>query len=122
VGRKKVLVIEDNALNMKLVRVLLGLGDYQVLEARDAEKGLALAREHRPDLILMDVQLPGMDGLSATRVLKEDPLLRDTAVVAMTAHAMPGDDEKARQAGCSGYIPKPIDTRAFLRDIVHYFP
>ena len=121
-GRKKVLVIEDNALNMKLVRILLGLGGYEVLEAPDAEKGLPLAREHRPDLILMDVQLPGMDGLTATRMLKEDPALADTAVVAMTSYALPGDDEKARQAGCTGYMTKPIDTRAFLKDIVHYFP
>ena len=114
---KKVLVVEDNALNMKLVRSLLRLGGYRVLEAGDAEKGLHLAREETPDLILMDVQLPGMDGLSATRLLKADPDLLHIPVVALTSHAMQGDEARAREAHCDGYLAKPINTRTFLESI-----
>jgi len=117
---KSILVVEDNPVNMKLVRVLLSRSDWQVFEAVDAEKGIDLAREHHPDLILMDVQLPGMDGLSATRALKEDPELKGIPVVALTADAMPGDEEKARQAGCAGYLTKPIETRSFLADIARF--
>jgi CheY-like chemotaxis protein len=120
--RKKVLVIEDNPLNMKLVRVLLGAADFEVLQATDAEKGIALARESRPDLILMDVQLPGMDGLSATRVIRADSGLGEIPIVAITSFAMAGDDEKARQAGCTGYVTKPINTRTFLDEITKYLP
>ena len=118
--RKKVLVIEDNPLNMKLVRVLLSGAGFEVLEAVDAEKGIALARERNPDLILMDVQLPGMDGLSATRVIRGDPELREIAVVAITSFAMTNDEEKAREAGCTGYVTKPINTRTFLDEITKY--
>jgi len=114
---KTVLVIEDDDMNMKLVRTLLKLGDFKVLEATDAEKGIAAAREHRPDLILMDLQLPGMDGLSATRILREDTTLVDLPIVALTAFAMQGDNEKAFDAGCIGYVTKPIDTRSFLKTI-----
>ncbi len=120
--RKTVLVIEDNALNMKLVRVLLVAADFEVLEAIDAEKGIALARERRPDLILMDVQLPGMDGLSATRVIRADPDLGEIAIVAITSFAMSGDEEKAREAGCTGYVTKPINTRTFLDEITRHMP
>ena len=116
-AEKVVLVVEDNALNMKLIRSLLQMGKYRVLEAEDAETGLALARQSRPDLILMDIQLPGMDGLAATRALKEDPGLREIPVLALTAHAMQGDELKALEAGCSGYITKPIDTRNFLKTL-----
>ena len=114
---KSILVIEDNALNMKLVRSLLQIGKYNVLEAMNAETGIQLARENMPDLVLMDIQLPGMDGLTATRIIKSDPKLQDIPVVALTSYAMQGDDEKAKLAGCTGYIAKPIDTRSFL-DIV----
>lgn len=110
---RTILIIEDNELNMKLVRSMLQLGHYQVLEARDAESGIQLAREHSPDLILMDIQLPGMDGLHATRIIREDPNLAGIPVVALTSYAMQGDEQKAREAGCIGYIAKPIDTRKF---------
>ena len=109
-----VLVVEDDHMNMKLMRSLLGLGGYRVLEAGEAETGLRMAAEQRPDLILMDVQLPGLDGLSATRRLKEDPELADIPVIALTGLAMEGDREKALAAGCRDYISKPINTRSFL--------
>ncbi len=111
------LVIEDNEMNMKLVRSLLTLGNYQVVETADAETGIQLAREHHPDFILMDIQLPGMDGLSATRIIKKDPDLKAIPVIALTSYAMVGDDEKATEAGCDGYISKPVDTRSFLKSI-----
>lgn len=111
-ANEKILVIEDNQINMMLVRDLLQLEGYTVLEAMDAEKGIQLAREHLPDLILMDIQLPGMDGLEATRIIGQDPLLKKVPVVALTSHAMKGDEQMAREAGCIGYIAKPIDTRS----------
>ena len=114
---RTVLVIEDNALNMKLVRSLLKMGKYTVIEAADAETGIQLAREYGPDLILMDIQLPGMDGLHATMIIKENQSLKDIKVVALTSYAMGGDDKKAREAGCVGYITKPIDTKAFLKTV-----
>jgi CheY-like chemotaxis protein len=117
---KRVLVIEDNELNMKLVRSLLHIGKYQVVEAPDAETGIRLAQEHHPALILMDIQLPGMDGLSATRLIKEDGDLKEIPVVALTSYAMQGDDEKALEAGCTGYIAKPINTRTFLETLEKY--
>ena len=116
----KVLVIEDNEMNMKLIRVLLSMGDYQILEAADAESGIQLAREYSPDLILMDIQLPGMDGLSATRIILSDPDMKGIPIIALTAHAMPGDDHKALESECVGYIAKPIDTRSFLDTIKRY--
>ncbi len=115
--KKRILVIEDNPINRKLMRVLIAMADLEVLEAAEAETGIALARERRPDLILMDVQLPGMDGLDATRLIKSNPDLAGIAVVAVTSFAMAGDEEKARAAGCSGYITKPINTRTFIREI-----
>ena len=111
-GDEKVLIIEDNELNMKLVVAILKMGNYQVLSAVDAETGIQFAREHCPDLILMDIQLPGMDGLA-----KGDDHLKDIPIVALTSYAMQGDEEKAMDAGCNGYIPKPIDTRHFLETI-----
>jgi len=118
---KTVLVIEDNALNMKLVKSLLQIGKYGVLEARDAETGILLARNNHPDLILMDIQLPGMDGLNATRLIKEDNALKHIPVVALTSYAMQGDEEKAQDAGCVGYITKPIETRTFLDMMANFF-
>jgi CheY-like chemotaxis protein len=112
-AKEKILVIEDNVLNLKLVRSLLLMEDYQVVEADNAETGLELAKAQQPDLILMDIQLPGMDGLSATRELKADPEVKDIPVIALTAYAMLGDEQKALEAGCVGYIPKPLDTKAF---------
>lgn len=118
-GNGTILVIEDNALNMKLVRSLLRIGKYDIIEAKDAEKGIQLVREHRPDLILMDIQLPGMDGLNATRLIKDDPSLKDIKIIALTSYAMDGDETKALKAGCDGYIVKPIDTKNFLNTIEH---
>jgi two-component system cell cycle response regulator len=115
-----ILVVEDNALNLKLVRSLLALGGYQVLEAEDAEKGIQMASLHQPDLILMDIQLPGIDGLEATRVIKGNPETRKIPVVALTSYAMPGDEMKAQEAGCSGYITKPINTRTFMESVRGY--
>jgi CheY-like chemotaxis protein len=115
-----VLVIEDNELNMKLAKSLLQLGKCHVLGANDAETGIEKAREHQPDLILMDIQLPGMDGLSATRIIKKDPVLKNIPVVALTAYAMQGDDEKAIGAGFDGYITKPIDTRGFFKTVSEF--
>jgi CheY-like chemotaxis protein len=117
---KTILVVEDNTLNMKLVRGLIKIGKYHMLEANDAELGIQLVREKRPDLVLMDIQLPGMDGLSATKIIKEDPELKDTPIVALTSYAMQGDKEKALAAGCTGYIAKPIDTRKFLKTVSQY--
>jgi CheY-like chemotaxis protein len=107
-----ILVIEDNPLNMELTADVLGAAGYTVLQAENAERGIALARAERPALILMDVSLPGMDGLSATEILKGEAETRRIPVVALTAHAMKGDEEKALAAGCHGYITKPIDARA----------
>ena len=112
-GKKRVLVVEDNALNLKLVRSLLMLEDYEVLEADNAETGIRIAKDEVPDLILMDIQLPGMDGLSATRMIRADPDLQSVPVVALTAYAMLGDEQKALEAGCAGYISKPLDTKEF---------
>jgi CheY-like chemotaxis protein len=121
VGNETILVIEDNELNMKLVRSLLKMGNYDVIEAIDAEKGMQLVRKNHPDLILMDIQLPGMDGLSATKILKADPVLQEIPIVALTSHAMEGDDKKALDAGCNGYIAKPIDTKNFLATVGQFF-
>ena len=110
----KILVIEDNAMNMKLVRSLLRLKNFEVIEADDGEKGIKLAEEHLPNLILMDIQLPGIDGLTATSIIKKNPNLKHIPIIALTSHAMRGDDTKAREAGCEGYITKPIDTRHFI--------
>jgi CheY-like chemotaxis protein len=118
--RKSVLVVEDNELNMKLLQHLLTVGEYQVLKAGTAEEGLVIARENRPDIILMDVQLPGMNGLDATRLIKADPAMCTIPVVALTSFAMSGDEQKAYDAGCRGYITKPISTRTFLQDLSVY--
>lgn len=117
ISGQTVLVVEDNAANMELVTDLLGVGGFRVLQAATAEDGIRLAKAEHPDLILMDIALPGMDGLQATRLLGEDPETGGIPVVALTAHAMSGDKEKALAAGCVGYITKPIDTRAFARTV-----
>jgi two-component system, cell cycle response regulator DivK len=112
-----VLVVEDNASNLKLATFLLESAGHTVLSARDAEVGLSLAREEQPALILMDIQLPGMDGLQATAVLKGDPVTRSIPVVALTALAMKGDEERIRAAGCDGYIAKPLSYKQFLATV-----
>lgn len=108
---ERILIVEDNPLNMELVSDLLQVRGYQVMEATTGQQALELVRRYHPDLILMDVQLPGLDGLSLTKMLKSDPTTEDIIVVAITAHAMRGDEAKVYEAGCSAYIPKPIDTR-----------
>ena len=112
-----VLVVEDNPANMTLATFLLKSAGYVVLCATDAEAGLALARDEQPDLVLMDIQLPGMDGLQATAVLKADAVTRDIPVIALTALAMKGDEERIRAAGCDGYIAKPLAYREFLATV-----
>lgn len=109
-----VLIVEDNETNMKLSTFLLESADYTVVAATNAEAGLTLARERRPDLILMDIQLPGMDGLQATALLKANLTTRDIPVIALTALAMKGDKERILAAGCDGYIAKPLDYKNFL--------
>lgn len=111
----RILVVEDNAVNMRLTVTLLQREGHEVLEAVDAEEGTSLARERLPKLILMDVQLPGMDGLTATRLLKADAVTRGIKIVALTALAMSGDRERVAAAGCDGYISKPIRYQEFLR-------
>jgi CheY-like chemotaxis protein len=104
-----VLVIDDNAHNLKLLRVLLSVDGYDVRTATDAEDALRVLGTFTPEVILMDLQLPGMDGLELTRQLKADPQTRRIRIIAVTAYAMKGDDEKARAAGCDDYVSKPVD-------------
>jgi two-component system cell cycle response regulator DivK len=113
----KILIIEDNATNMTLAIFLLQSVGHTVLSATDAEAGLTLARDEQPNLILMDIQLPGMDGLQATALLKRDEATRAIPVVALTALAMKGDEERIRAAGCDGYIAKPMRYQEFLATI-----
>lgn len=113
----KILVVEDNTANMTLAVYLLETTGHTVLSATDAEAGLAFARAQQPDLILMDIQLPGMDGLEATALLKGDDATRGIPVVALTALAMKGDEERIRAAGCDGYIAKPMRYKEFLATV-----
>ena len=114
---KKVLIVEDNELNMKLFHDLLDSQGYETLQTREGLQALALARQHRPDLILMDIQLPEISGLEVTKWLKDDEELSHIPVVAVTAFAMKGDEERIRQGGCEAYISKPIAVMHFL-DVV----
>jgi two-component system cell cycle response regulator DivK len=113
----KILVVEDNPDNMTLAVLLLQSAGHTVLTAIDAEAGLTLARDELPNLILMDIQLPGMDGLEATLLLKRDEATRAIPVIALTALAMKGDEERIRAAGCDGYIAKPMGIQEFLAAI-----
>jgi two-component system cell cycle response regulator DivK len=112
-----VLVVEDNPANMTLAKFLIESAGHSVLGATDAEAGLTLARDAQPNLILMDIQLPGMDGLEATAILKGDDMTRAIPVIALTALAMKGDEARIRAAGCDGYIAKPLAYREFLATI-----
>ena len=116
----KVLLVEDNLLNLELATDLLEACGIQVISANTGEIAVKLAHEQMPDLILMDLSLPGMDGLQATAALKANPQTRLIPVVAVTAHAMKGDEQKALDAGCEGYITKPIDTRMFPTLVAQY--
>jgi two-component system cell cycle response regulator DivK len=113
----KVLIVEDNPANMKLATFLLQSAGHTVVAAVNAEVGLTMALDEQPNLILMDIQLPGMDGLQATGVLKRDVITRDIPVIALTALAMKGDEERIRAAGCDGYIAKPMRYQEFLATI-----
>ena len=117
---KKILIVEDNDLNMKLFCDLLEAHDYITIQTRDGMAALELAREHKPDLILMDIQLPEVSGLEVTKWIKEDDELRSIPIVAVTAFAMKGDEEKIREGGCEAYIAKPISVVSFLETVKHY--
>lgn len=122
VGNRTVLVVEDNDMNMQLVEYLLEEGGYAIVKATSGEEALALTRSEtqRPDLILMDIHLPGMDGLSVVREMKTDERTNRIPILALTAHAMRGDKDRFLEAGCDGYISKPIDVKTFLTSIEQY--
>jgi CheY-like chemotaxis protein len=115
-----ILVVDDNSTNLKLVSDVLGFEGYRILQASDAESAQEIIRKTIPDLILMDIALPGMDGLSLTRQLKAAQATSRIVIVALTAFAMKGDDAKAQEAGCDGYITKPIDTRTLPNAVAGY--
>jgi len=119
---KKVLIVEDNDLNMKLFNDLLEAHGYHTLQTKDGVEALRMARQHRPDLILMDIQLPEVSGLEVTKWLKEDDDLRSIPVIAVTAFAMKGDEEKIREGGCEAYIAKPISVASFMRTVERFLP
>ncbi len=114
---KTVLIVEDNELNMKLFNDLLEANGNATLRTKSGVEAIALAREHHPDLILMDIQLPEVSGLEVTRWIKDDEKLRDIPVIAITAFAMKGDEEKIRQGGCEAYLSKPISVAKFLETV-----
>ena len=114
---KRVLIVEDNELNMKLFHDLLEAHGYETIQTRNGKDVLALARQHRPDLVLMDIQLPEVSGLEVTRWLKDDAELSTIPVIAVTAYAMKGDEERIRQGGCEAYISKPISVLGFIETI-----
>jgi len=112
-----ILVVEDNPLNMELVTDILEAHGYEVRQAINGKEAVQEVESHLPDLILMDIQLPGLDGLTVTGIIKDNPEAAHVPIIALTAHAMRGDEEKAREAGCDGYISKPIDTRSLPQTI-----
>ena len=117
---KTILIVEDNDLNMKLFHALLETRGYNVLQARDGMEGLRLAREHHPDLIIMDIQLPGVSGLVVAKSIKDDEKLKDIPIIAVTAFALKGDEERMREGGCAAYLAKPISTPNFLKTVAQY--
>lgn len=117
---RRVLIVEDTEDSRRLLRFVLQFADAEVLEAADAETGIEIARREVPDLIVMDVHMPGIDGLSAVRYLRADEITHDITIVVVSASAMKSDEEKARAAGCDGFMPKPIDSLTFARDIAQY--
>ncbi|MBT3990303.1 MAG: response regulator [Rhodospirillaceae bacterium] len=114
---KTILIVEDNELNMKLFNDLLQAHGYDTLQTKDGNEAVAMTEEHRPDLILMDIQLPKISGLEITKLIKEKDELRDIPVIAVTAFAMKGDEEKIMEGGCDGYIAKPISVPNFLETV-----
>lgn len=117
---KKILIVEDNELNMKLFNDLLVANGYETIQTRQGTEAMKLAREHMPDLILMDIQLPEVSGLDVTRWIKEDDELHTIPVIAVTAFAMKGDEERIRKGGCEAYISKPISVAKFIETVKHY--
>jgi len=117
---KKILVVEDNGTNMYLICFILRNGGHEVIEAWDGEEGIELAIKERPDLIIMDIQLPGIDGLEATKRIRKSETDGKIPIIALTSYAMTGDKEKALKAGCTGYIEKPIDPETFMSEIEKY--
>ena len=117
---KTVLIVEDNELNMKLFHDLLQANGFNTIETRNGIEALDLARKHKPDLILMDIQLPEVSGLEVTKCIKEDDELKSIPVVAVTAFAMKGDEERIRQGGCEAYLSKPISVAKFLETVRHF--
>jgi CheY-like chemotaxis protein len=118
---QRILIVDDHPTNLKLIRVVLEGEGYEVRTASDADEALAVLPEFQPKLILMDIQLPGMDGLELTRLIKSQPGGDQLRIVALTAYAMKGDEERIRNAGCDGYIAKPIDTRSLGSIVAGYF-
>jgi two-component system cell cycle response regulator DivK len=117
---KVILIVEDEPKNLKLVSDLLQVSGYATIEATDGEQGVELAKARKPDLILMDIMMQVMDGLEATRILKADVTTRNIPVLALTSYAMAGDKERILQAGCDGYLTKPIDIKEFLKTVGEY--
>ena len=119
-GGEKILLVEDNPVNRRLAEFLLRSQGYEVREAATAQEAFEVLKTERPDLIVMDIQLPGMDGLEATKKLKENPATRDIPIVAVTSYAMKGGREKALAAGCVGYVTKPIDKAIFMQEVASH--
>jgi two-component system cell cycle response regulator DivK len=119
---RRILVVEDHEENRRIMRDLLTSAGYEMIEAVTGEEGIALAERERPDLILMDIQLPGLDGLETTRRIKANPALRAIPIIAVTSYALSGDDVKAREAGCNDYVTKPFSPRALLAKVREYVP
>ncbi len=119
---KRILVIEDHEENRRILRDLLTSANYEIIEAVTGEEGIRLAEAQRPDLILMDIQLPGINGYDATRRIKGNPALRQIPIIAVTSYALSGDDVKAREAGCDAYVAKPFSPRELLVKIREYLP
>lgn len=117
---KRILVVEDNETNMYLIRFILKNKGYQVIEAITGEEGVEFALKEKPDLVIMDIQLPGIDGLETTRRIRDSEAGKELPIVALTSHAMVGDKEKALKAGCTGYIEKPINPETFIAQIEKY--
>ncbi len=117
---KVILIVEDDPKSLILARDLLQVSGYKTIEATDGEQGVELARTKKPDLILMDIQMPVLDGIEATRILKADAITRNIPVLALTASAMKEEEEKILQAGCNGYVSKPFDIQEFLKTVAEY--
>jgi two-component system, cell cycle response regulator DivK len=119
---KRILVVEDQEDNRQIIRDMLSATDYEIMEAESGEQALEAVAKQRPDLILMDIQLPGIDGYEVTRRIKADPAMRSIPIIAVTSYALSGEEQKARAAGCDEYVPKPYSPRQLLAKIRQYLP